>query len=189
MIIIQFTTAAAQLVDASRVVFAFSRDDALPLSKFWKRIHPFTQTPVNATLVVALCSALLGLLALSAQAGAALFDVSVIGLYISYAIPIFLRITSGRSKFKEVSSLVLLQCCKKKEKGSVTVTAEKKLILFLVSYAFTGTFLTWVVVSSDWISISSMGIIHRRNTLVPGESRPHSRCDELRSGDSRRHSR
>lgn len=41
----------------------------------------------------------MGLLTLNLQAGLALFDVSVIALYISYVLPIFIRITSGRSRF------------------------------------------------------------------------------------------
>lgn len=53
MIIVQFVCGAAQLVDASRVVFAFSRDDALPGSKYLKRIHSYTSTPVNAVVFVA----------------------------------------------------------------------------------------------------------------------------------------
>ncbi|TFY77579.1 hypothetical protein EWM64_g6432, partial [Hericium alpestre] len=77
IIVVQYVTGAAQGVDASRVVFAFARDNALPGSRWWKQINRYTQTPA----------------ALSSLAGAA-----VIGLYTSYATPILLRITSGRDK-------------------------------------------------------------------------------------------
>jgi amino acid transporter len=66
---VQFGTAASQLTDASRVVFSFARDEALPLSRYWKIIHPYTKTPVNAVIAVAFCSALLGALGLNLQAG------------------------------------------------------------------------------------------------------------------------
>jgi hypothetical protein len=64
----KFVTGAAQGVDASRVVFAFARDDALPGSRWWKRINPRTQTPVNAVWFVMFGSALCGLLGFSTAA-------------------------------------------------------------------------------------------------------------------------
>lgn len=109
-------TGAAQGVDASRVVFAFARDNALPGSRWWKQINGRTQTPVNAVWLVMASAAICGLLGFSAAAlsslagyvrlcsvkffylGILLFRASVIGLYVSYATPIFLRITSGRNK-------------------------------------------------------------------------------------------
>ncbi|KAI0642964.1 amino acid transporter [Trametes meyenii] len=97
-IIAQFLCGAAQGVDASRVVFAFARDNALPGSRWWKRINKHTQTPVNAVWLVIILSVFCGLLVFSATAFSSLAGASVIGLYTSYATPIFLRITSGRNK-------------------------------------------------------------------------------------------
>lgn len=108
-------TGAAQGVDASRVIFAFARDRALPGSRWWKQINRRTQTPVNAVWLVMAGAAVCGLLGFSTAAlsslagyvrlaqqnyfsGIFLFRASVIGLYVSYATPIFLRITSGRDK-------------------------------------------------------------------------------------------
>lgn len=73
IIIVQWATAAAQTVDASRVVFAFARDDALPGSRWTKQINARTQTPVYAVIFVVFSSAVLGLMALNVQAGLALF--------------------------------------------------------------------------------------------------------------------
>ncbi|EGN97033.1 hypothetical protein SERLA73DRAFT_185320 [Serpula lacrymans var. lacrymans S7.3] len=98
IIVVQFVTGAAQGVDASRVVFAFARDNALPGSRWWKQMNRYTQTPVNAVWFVILGSAICGLLGFSAAALSSLAGASVIGLYTSYAAPIFLRITSGRDK-------------------------------------------------------------------------------------------
>ncbi|KAG2754882.1 amino acid transporter [Suillus brevipes Sb2] len=98
IIVVQFVTGAAQGVDASRVVFAFARDNALPGSHWWKRINRHTQTPVNAVWLVMAGAAVCGLLGFSAAALSSLAGASVIGLYVSYATPIFLRITSGRDK-------------------------------------------------------------------------------------------
>lgn len=98
IIVVQYTTGAAQGVDASRVVFAFARDNALPGSRLWKQVNHRTQTPVNAVWLVMFCASLCGLLGFSATALTSLAGASVIGLYTSYATPIFLRITSGRDK-------------------------------------------------------------------------------------------
>ncbi|KAH9890370.1 amino acid transporter [Cubamyces lactineus] len=98
IIIAQFLCGAAQAIDASRVIFAFARDNALPGSRLWKRVNKYTQTPVNAVWLVIGLSALCGLLGFSATAFSSLAGASVIGLYTSYATPIFLRITSGRGK-------------------------------------------------------------------------------------------
>ncbi|KAH9948734.1 amino acid transporter [Amylocystis lapponica] len=98
IIVVQYVTGAAQGVDASRVVFAFARDNALPGSRWWKRMNRHTQTPVNAVWLVIVLAAICGLLGFSAAALSSLAGASVIGLYVSYVTPIFLRITSGRDK-------------------------------------------------------------------------------------------
>ncbi|KAH9831373.1 amino acid transporter [Rhodofomes roseus] len=97
-ITVQFLCGAAQGVDASRVVFAFARDNALPGSRWWKRVNHHTQTPVNAVWLVMFLAAICGLLGFSSAALTSLASASVIGLYTSYATPIFLRITSGRHR-------------------------------------------------------------------------------------------
>jgi len=99
IIVVQYVTGAAQVVDASRVVFAFARDNALPGSRFLKKINRHTQTPVNAVWFVAIIASICGVLGFSGTALTSLAGASVIGLYTSYAAPIFLRITTGRSTF------------------------------------------------------------------------------------------
>ncbi|KAJ6485804.1 amino acid/polyamine transporter I [Mycena sanguinolenta] len=100
VIVVQYVTGAAQAVDASRVVFAFARDNALPGSRWWKKITPHTAVPVNAVWFVIVWSGILGLLGFSVTALTSLAGASVIGLYTSYAAPILLRLTSGRNKLE-----------------------------------------------------------------------------------------
>ncbi|KAN0087464.1 Amino acid/polyamine transporter I [Tylopilus felleus] len=66
--VLQYLCGCSQTVDASRVVFAFSRDDALPGSRWWKRVNRYTQTPVNAVWFVILLSVICGLLSFSVAA-------------------------------------------------------------------------------------------------------------------------
>lgn len=49
-------------ITATRVVFAFARDGALPGSRVWSHVNRRTRTPVNATWGVLFLSAVLGLL-------------------------------------------------------------------------------------------------------------------------------
>ncbi|KAJ7876265.1 APC amino acid permease [Mycena leptocephala] len=99
IIVVQYVTGAAQGVDASRVVFAFARDNALPGSRWWKKMNS-NAVPVNAVWFVMFWSGILGLLGFSVAALTSLAGASVIGLYTSYAAPIFLRITSGQAKLE-----------------------------------------------------------------------------------------
>jgi len=100
MMSIQWINGVTQGIDASRVTFALARDNGLPGSRWLKIVSKRTDTPVNAVWFVMFMSAVVGLFSLSATALASLSGAAVVGLYSSYAIPIFLRITTGRKKFK-----------------------------------------------------------------------------------------
>jgi amino acid transporter len=47
-IIAGFSMGQGCMIAASRVTFAYARDDCFPLSKYWKRVNARTLTPVNA---------------------------------------------------------------------------------------------------------------------------------------------
>ncbi|MFG2820146.1 amino acid permease [Kitasatospora sp. NPDC048365] len=92
----QFFCGMASVTANSRMIYAFSRDGALPGSKLWHRIDPRTQTPTNAVWLATGGALLLGLPALwNSTAYTAVTSISVIGLYISYVIPTFLRLRQG----------------------------------------------------------------------------------------------
>src|SRR3954469_10777356 len=80
----------------SRMIYAFSRDGALPASRVWHRINPRTRTPTNAIWLAAGGAFVLGLPYLwNATAYAAVTSIAVIGLYIAYVLPTFLRLRQG----------------------------------------------------------------------------------------------
>jgi amino acid permease (GABA permease) len=92
----QFFCGMASVTANSRMIYAFSRDGALPGSQLWHRISPRTHTPTNAVWLAAGGALLLGLPALwNSTAYTAVTSISVIGLYISYVIPTFLRLRQG----------------------------------------------------------------------------------------------
>jgi amino acid permease (GABA permease) len=82
----------------SRMIYAFSRDGAVPGSAFWHRVNKHTRTPTNAIWLAAAGAFLLGLPYLwNYTAYAAVTSIAVIGLYIAYVMPTFLRLRQGES--------------------------------------------------------------------------------------------
>ena len=99
----QFFCGLASVTANSRMIYAFSRDGALPGSKYWHKINKKTRTPTNAVWLGVALSAVVGASSLYIRGtGAgrystaffAMTGICVIGLYIAYAIPIYLRLTN-----------------------------------------------------------------------------------------------
>ena len=82
----------------SRMIYAFSRDGALPGSAFWHRVNKRTRTPTNAIWLAAGFAFVLALPDLwNGTAYAAVTSIAVIGLYIAYVLPTFLRLRQGEN--------------------------------------------------------------------------------------------
>jgi amino acid transporter len=80
----------------SRMIYAFSRDGALPGSNLWHQVNKRTRTPTNAIWLAAAGALILGLPYLwNSYAYAAVTSIATIGLYIAYVIPTFLRLRQG----------------------------------------------------------------------------------------------
>ncbi|TMF20346.1 MAG: amino acid permease [Chloroflexi bacterium] len=92
----QFYCGMSSVTANSRMIYAFSRDGAVPGSQFWHRINPRTRTPTNSIIFATVGAWLLGLPYLwSPVAYAAVTSIAVIGLYIAYGMPILLRLLAG----------------------------------------------------------------------------------------------
>ncbi|MDT7723957.1 MAG: hypothetical protein QOI21_533 [Actinomycetota bacterium] len=86
----------ASVTANSRMIYAFARDGAIPGSKFWHKINKRTQTPTNAVWLATGGAFLLALPYLwSKTAYAAVTSIAVVGLYVAYVIPVFLRVRKG----------------------------------------------------------------------------------------------
>ncbi|MGW5671019.1 amino acid permease, partial [Micromonospora sp. NPDC003776] len=91
-VVAQFFCGMASVTANSRMAYAFSRDGALPGSRIWKRVNPRTGTPTNSIWLCVACSTLLVLPSLwNTTAYLAATSIAVIGLYIAYVAPVFLR--------------------------------------------------------------------------------------------------
>ncbi|MEV7622928.1 amino acid permease [Actinoplanes sp. NPDC089786] len=88
----QWFCGMASVTANSRMSYAFARDGALPGSRLWKQVNPRTGTPTNSIWLCVTLSTLLVVPSLvNTTAYAAATSIAVIGLYVAYVGPVFLR--------------------------------------------------------------------------------------------------
>ncbi|KAF8847560.1 amino acid transporter-like protein [Acephala macrosclerotiorum] len=91
-IVCAFMMGQGCMVAASRVTFAYARDDCFPFSSWIKKVNKTTYTPVNAVwfnTTIGCCLLLLifgGTIAIGA-----IFSVGAIAAYVAFTIPIFIK--------------------------------------------------------------------------------------------------
>ena len=99
----QFFCTVACMTSTTRMLFAFSRDGAVPGGQYWSKLNS-NRVPVYGVVVSAVIAIILTLPALvkvdigGAPVPVAFFavvSIGVIGLYVAFAIPIFLRWKAG----------------------------------------------------------------------------------------------
>jgi amino acid permease (GABA permease) len=92
-VVAQFFCGMASVTANSRMSYAFSRDGALPGSRIWSKVNARTSTPTNSIWLCVVCSTILVLPSLwNSTAYFAVTSIAVIGLYIAYVAPVFLRL-------------------------------------------------------------------------------------------------
>lgn len=97
LIIIAATANVACVTSASRTAWAFARDKALPFDKIFCRVSKKHQVPSNAVTLVTATQALLGFIYLGNTAAFnAILSMAIIGLYLSYTLPIVYMLLYGR---------------------------------------------------------------------------------------------
>jgi amino acid transporter len=92
----------ACLTSASRMCYAFSRDRAVPGHQLWTRLNHH-RVPAFSVIFMAVCAVVITLPALKGDANGAPYafvavtSITVIGLYIAYVLPVYLRWRKGDS--------------------------------------------------------------------------------------------
>ncbi|KAK4556951.1 hypothetical protein LTR86_005932 [Recurvomyces mirabilis] len=100
-IVAQYCVELGCIIAGSRVIYAYSRDGALPGSRWWKQVNKYTKTPVNALWFDLGINALLGLLMFASPVAiGAVFSIGAIAQYTAFTIPIALRLTAASNKFR-----------------------------------------------------------------------------------------
>ena len=100
-IIAQFFVGQGCTIGSSRVVFAYSRDGAIPGSRWWSKVNSRTKTPVNSVWFVISIGALLGLLMFASPVAiGAVFSIGAIGQYTAFVTPLGLKLFFAKDKFR-----------------------------------------------------------------------------------------
>jgi len=95
-VVAQFYCGMSSITSNSRMIYAFSRDGAIPFSNVWHTLSKSTRTPANAIVLGAVLSFLLAVpYYWNYTAYAAVTSIAVIGLFLSYIIPVYLRWRQG----------------------------------------------------------------------------------------------
>jgi amino acid permease (GABA permease) len=88
----------ASVTANSRMLYAFSRDGAVPGHRLWHKINPRTRTPTNSIWFCVVFAFILAVPSMwSGVAYAAVTSIATIGLYIAYVLPTLLRRIQGKS--------------------------------------------------------------------------------------------
>ncbi len=94
----QFFCSTASVTSNSRMIYAFSRDGAVPGHNLWHSLNR-GRTPRNAIILSVVCAFILATpTVFDFVAYVAVTSIATIGLYIAYAMPIFLRQFSSEFK-------------------------------------------------------------------------------------------
>jgi amino acid transporter len=100
-IIAGFSMGQGCMIAASRVTFAYARDDCFPFSSVWRQVNRHTQTPVNAVwLNCAVGIACLLLIFGGELAIGALFSIGAIAAFVAFTTPIFIRVFFVGNRFR-----------------------------------------------------------------------------------------
>lgn len=90
---------AAGLTSTSRTFWAFARDEATPFSKYFAHVDTRLKVPVRMIVLVSVLQALLGFIYLgNTTAFNAILSMAIIGMYLSYLLPIIYMFLYGRSR-------------------------------------------------------------------------------------------
>jgi amino acid transporter len=100
-IVCGFSMGQGCMVAASRVTFAYARDDCLPGSRWIKKVNKLTSTPVNAVWFNTAIGCIILLLIFGGSVAiGAIFSVGAIAAYVAFTIPIFIRVFFVGDRFR-----------------------------------------------------------------------------------------
>jgi amino acid transporter len=100
-IIAGFSMGQGCMIAASRVTFAYARDDCFPLSNYWRVVNKTTRTPVNAVWFNCSIGILLLLLIFGGELTiGALFSIGGLAAFVAFTTPIFIRVFFVGNRFR-----------------------------------------------------------------------------------------
>ncbi|KAK5459688.1 hypothetical protein LTS15_003817 [Exophiala xenobiotica] len=93
--VIVLICANSLMAEGSRALWAFARDHGLPFSKFFAKVNKKSQVPVNSIILCLLIQMALNSIYFASYEGfSTVISIATFGFYISYAMPLFVRLWS-----------------------------------------------------------------------------------------------
>jgi choline transport protein len=97
LILIAIAATVAGVTSTSRTLWAFARDKATPFDHYFSFVNKQHHIPIRAVVLVTVLQMLLGLIYLgNTTAFNAVLSMAIIGMYLSYALPIGFMLFRGR---------------------------------------------------------------------------------------------
>lgn len=97
LILIAIAATVAGVTSTSRTLWAFARDKATPFDHYLSYVNKTQHVPARAVVVVTILQMLLGLIYIgNTTAFNAVLSMAIIGMYLSYALPIGYMLFRGR---------------------------------------------------------------------------------------------
>lgn len=202
-IICGFSMGQGNMIAASRVTYAYARDDCFPLSNLWKKVNPYTQTPVNAVLINTTLSILMCLLILAGEVAiGALFSIGAIAQFVAFAIPITIRVFFVGNRFRRgpwhlgrysriiggtgVSFVVLMVpiLCLPSETGKGLTLELMNWTCLVYGAPMLGAVIWWIVDAHKWFKGPKVNIEHAIYG-VESEKVDDTACDESKTAEAK----
>lgn len=102
LLVLSILCGTACTTATSRCTWAFARDGAIPGSKWWSKVHPTMDIPLNAMMLTMVVEILLGVIYFGSSAAFNAFSgVGVIYLTLSYASPILVSMIERRAQVQD----------------------------------------------------------------------------------------
>jgi amino acid transporter len=99
LVLIATIAAAAGTTSTSRTVWAFARDGATPFPNYFSKVNKQLDIPVRAVVVITVLEMLLGFIYIgNTTAFNAVLSMAIVGMYLSYLLPIVYFLIHGRPK-------------------------------------------------------------------------------------------
>ncbi|KAK4556754.1 hypothetical protein LTR86_006325 [Recurvomyces mirabilis] len=147
------------MTTSSRMTYAFARDGGLPFSRFFARVHPKLDVPLEALGLTNAVVLIFGLIFLgSSSAFNAIVSASVVALGLSYAMPVAINLLRGRKMLPSTRSFILPEWFAwfANILGVIYVIVTTVLFVFPPALPVTGNSMNYCIVAFAIVLIISM---------------------------------
>jgi len=147
------------MTTSSRMTYAFARDRGLPFSRFFARVHPKLDVPLESLGLTVLVVVIFGCIFLgSSSALSAIVSASVVALNVSYGMPVLINVLRGRRMLPSTRGFILPEWFAwfANILGIVWVILTSVLFLFPPILPVTGSNMNYCIAAFTIVCIISM---------------------------------